>query len=66
MSRQAGDRELRCADCGDIFTWSVEDQAFFKEKGYAPPKRCESCQQAQQAKRGGDGESQMGGALLGD
>ena len=51
MSTQPGDRELHCADCGADFTWSAEEQAFFKEKGYEPPKRCKPCRQAKKAQR---------------
>jgi Probable zinc-ribbon domain len=58
MSTQAGpgDRQLRCADCGGNFSWSVEEQAFFKEKGYEQPKRCKPCRQAKKAQRGEGGQ----------
>jgi Probable zinc-ribbon domain len=49
------DRELTCVDCGQQFTWTAEDQAFFKEKGYEPPKRCKPCRQAKKEQRGAQG-----------
>jgi hypothetical protein len=56
MNGRAGDRELRCADCGGSFTFSAEDQAFFQEKGYEPPKRCKPCRQAKKQEREGGAE----------
>ncbi len=56
MNTQPGDRELRCADCGGNFNWSAEDQAFFQEKGFEPPKRCKPCRQAKKAQREGGEE----------
>jgi Probable zinc-ribbon domain len=46
------DKRLRCADCGGEFVWSAEEQEFFAEKGYQPPKRCKDCRQAKKAQRG--------------
>lgn len=46
------DRELTCSDCGGRFTWSAQDQAFFKEKGFSEPKRCKPCRDAKKAARG--------------
>ena len=48
------EKSLRCCDCGNEFTYSVEDQEFFQSKGYAnEPKRCPECRQARKAERGG-------------
>lgn len=49
MSEQ--NRELTCVDCGQRFTWSADDQAFHREKGYSEPKRCKACRQAKREKR---------------
>ncbi len=54
MSEQQGqgqavfqDRVLRCVDCGQEFTWGVEDQEYFHEQGFAnEPKRCLPCRRA--------------------
>ncbi|MDQ3685458.1 MAG: zinc-ribbon domain-containing protein [Acidobacteriota bacterium] len=45
------DRILPCADCGEEFTWSAKDQAFFGERGFEPPKRCPACRQANRQRR---------------
>ena len=55
----AQDKQIQCTDCGTTFTFSAEDQEFFKSKGYTnEPKRCPSCRSARKAERGG---SSMGG-----
>jgi hypothetical protein len=36
---------LKCWECGDRFIFEVEEQKFFKTKGFAPPKRCPSCRE---------------------
>lgn len=62
------DLQLTCSDCGQEFTFSGEDQAFFQERGYSVPKRCKSCRQAkknEQAGGGGGGyRSQSQGATV--
>lgn len=37
------DEIKNCVDCGKEFTFTVNDQKFFQEKGYAPRKRCANC-----------------------
>jgi len=51
----AGDQELMCSDCGQSFTFSAEDQAFFNERGYSTPKRCKPCRQAKKQEQSGGG-----------
>jgi hypothetical protein len=36
---------LKCWECGDRFIFEVEEQKFFKTKGFAPPKRCPACRE---------------------
>jgi hypothetical protein len=48
-----GDLQLTCNDCGREFTFSSEDQAFFRERGYSTPKRCKVCRQAKKNEQGG-------------
>lgn len=38
-----GDKVLTCEDCGEEFVFSAEEQEFFLEKGFQPPKRCKPC-----------------------
>ena len=38
------DRNLICVSCGQEFTFSAEEQAFFQEKNFQhDPKRCMTC-----------------------
>jgi len=46
------DKSLQCSDCGINFTFSVQDQEFFAQKGYTnEPKRCPTCRDARKATR---------------
>lgn len=36
---------LKCWECGKRFIWEIEEQKFFKSKGFVPPKRCPSCRE---------------------
>jgi len=60
-----GDLQLICTDCGQEFTFTAADQAFFRERGYSAPKRCKACRQAKkndhQGGGGGGGYSSGGG-----
>ena len=49
------EQRLTCADCGREFAFSAEEQAFFREKGFNPPKRCRECRQARKEQREGGG-----------
>jgi CxxC-x17-CxxC domain-containing protein len=51
----AGDISLTCSDCGQDFTFTAADQAFFQERGYSTPKRCKNCRQAKKNDQGGSG-----------
>jgi CxxC-x17-CxxC domain-containing protein len=51
----AGDIQLTCSDCGQDFTFTAADQAFFQERGYSTPKRCKTCRQAKKNDQGGSG-----------
>src|SRR5581483_11223052 len=57
----AGDLQLTCSDCGQEFTFTSEDQAFFQERGYSAPKRCKPCRQAKKNEQGGGGGYSGGG-----
>jgi CxxC-x17-CxxC domain-containing protein len=46
------DKTITCADCGQAFTFSASEQAFYAEKGFSDaPKRCKSCRQNRKAQR---------------
>jgi len=67
------DKTITCADCGQAFTFTASEQAFYAEKGFSDaPKRCKSCRQARKQQRsssssygsdsyGGGGSSYGGG-----
>ncbi|MFC1901724.1 CxxC-x17-CxxC domain-containing protein [Chloroflexota bacterium] len=46
------DKTLECSDCGNTFTFGVEEQEQFQSRGYTnEPKRCLDCRQARKAAR---------------
>lgn len=47
------DKTLQCADCGQSFVFSADEQELFASKGYAnEPKRCPDCRSARRQQRG--------------
>ena len=49
------DKTIQCADCGEAFTHSAEEQELFQSRGYTnEPKRCPTCRQARKSERFGD------------
>ena len=68
------DRTLTCRDCGQAFTFTAGEQAFYAERGYSEPQRCPACRAARKAQRssegygdsyGGGGSSYGGGSYSG-
>lgn len=58
------DKTIVCADCGQEFTFTASEQAFYAEKGFTDaPKRCKACRQARKAQRnsGSYGDDSYGG-----
>jgi CxxC-x17-CxxC domain-containing protein len=51
----AEDIQLTCSDCGQDFTFTAADQAFFSERGFSQPKRCKNCRMAKKNAPGGSG-----------
>jgi CxxC-x17-CxxC domain-containing protein len=51
------DRTLTCAQCGQDFTFTADDQRFHAERGYQDPKRCPTCRAERRASRGDSGGS---------
>ena len=47
------DRTLTCAQCGNEFTFSADDQQFHAGRGYQDPKRCPSCRAERRSSSGG-------------
>ena len=57
------DQELQCAECGQAFNFSAEDQEFYAQKRYSTPKRCPVCRANRKMNdtRGGGGGGRSGG-----
>ena len=47
------DKTITCADCGEEFTFSDEEQQFYSERGFQDPKRCKACRDRRKKERGG-------------
>ena len=48
------DKTITCADCGQEFIHSAEDQARYAERGFVnEPKRCRECREKRKAQGGG-------------
>jgi CxxC-x17-CxxC domain-containing protein len=57
------EKTLQCADCGADFSFTAEEQEFYRSKGYTnEPKRCPSCRQSKKAQRNGSRGSSYGPA----
>ena len=42
--------KLICKDCGKAFDFTVGEQRFYEEKGFAQPIRCKECRDAKKAR----------------
>ena len=51
------DRTLTCRDCGQPFTFTAGEQAFYQERGYSEPQRCPACRAERKAQRASGGGS---------
>jgi CxxC-x17-CxxC domain-containing protein len=52
------DKTLTCADCGQEFLFSGDDQEFYAQRGFTEPKRCRSCRALRRSEReGGEASS---------
>ena len=56
------DKTMVCADCGQEFVHSAEDQARYAERGFTnEPKRCRECRDKRKTGGGGRGSGGYGG-----
>ncbi|HKB17101.1 MAG TPA: CxxC-x17-CxxC domain-containing protein [Planctomycetota bacterium] len=55
------EQSLTCSDCQKTFAFTDQEQAFFQERGFAPPKRCPECRKARRARQGREGGGGGGG-----
>ncbi|MFC1904821.1 CxxC-x17-CxxC domain-containing protein [Chloroflexota bacterium] len=55
------DKTLKCYNCGNTFTFSVEEQEQFQSRGYTnDPRRCPECRQARKAQQSGSSNNRYG------
>jgi CxxC-x17-CxxC domain-containing protein len=59
------DKHLTCADCGQEFTFTESEQAFYADRGFSEPRRCSSCRATRKAERGGDSSGRGDGGGYG-
>lgn len=52
------DKQVPCADCRNMFTFSAQAQKFFAEKGLKDPKRCPPCRDKNRLKHEAKGQTQ--------
>ena len=58
------DKTLTCRDCGEEFVFTAGEQAFYQERGFSEPQRCNNCRQKRKQERqssGYDGGGYGGG-----
>ncbi len=59
------DKPLNCADCGDEFIFSRNEQAFYAERGFTnEPKRCKNCRDKRKTSRDGGGSGSRDRAMV--
>jgi CxxC-x17-CxxC domain-containing protein len=54
------DTTITCRDCGQAFTFTAGEQAFYQERGFSEPQRCPACRAARKAQRADSGQSGYG------
>jgi CxxC-x17-CxxC domain-containing protein len=61
VSNGMSDKTLTCRDCGETFTFTAGEQAFYLERGFSEPQRCPACRTARKAQRQSSGGYDSGG-----
>ncbi|CAN5779943.1 zinc-ribbon domain containing protein [soil metagenome] len=56
------DQTLTCRDCGQQFVFTAGEQAFYQERGFTPPMRCQDCRSKRKADRNANSGSYDSGA----
>ncbi|HEU5431017.1 MAG TPA: zinc-ribbon domain containing protein [Thermomicrobiales bacterium] len=51
------DKTIVCRDCGQGFTFTAGEQAFYQERGFSEPQRCAACRAERKAQRANSGDS---------
>ena len=56
------DKTITCKDCSATFTFTENEQAFYKEKGFDnEPQRCPDCRAKKKQQQRGTGGGNRGG-----
>lgn len=45
------DKQLKCVQCKQEFTFTEGEQKFFAERNFTEPKRCKACRQAKKEEK---------------
>jgi CxxC-x17-CxxC domain-containing protein len=59
------DKSITCRECGQPFTFTAGEQAFYQERGYTEPQRCASCRAARKAQQAAQGFDRGGASSRG-
>lgn len=51
----SAEQQIQCANCGNQFAFTVEEQEFYESKGFQAPRKCKPCRDAAKQSRGGGG-----------
>ena len=54
------DRVVVCRDCGEEFTFTAGEQAFYQERGFSEPTRCKNCRDKRKQERNASGYDSYG------
>lgn len=54
MTATITDLLIHCADCGEAFSLSTNEQRFYAERGLPNPVRCPDCRARRRSERNGD------------
>jgi CxxC-x17-CxxC domain-containing protein len=60
VSAKMSDTTITCRDCGQGFTFTAGEQAFYQERGFSEPQRCPSCRAERKAQRADSGNAGYG------
>ena len=47
--------QLECTVCSGAFDFTEDEQSFYEQKGFQPPKKCKPCRDQAKRNRGGGG-----------
>lgn len=45
------DESVTCVDCRVPFPWPLSEQTWYRNMGFAPPRRCAACRESKRRQR---------------